>query len=626
MNKTRPISLTVFIYIHGGMSMVTALKRGLGKSLFSFRSIQNRIFMSILIFLIIPSLATLYLMGERLQQTIEEKIGASNQEAVNQVGINMEILGSKLINSLIAVSLDDNLTSMVKAPDAYSEYDKMRISGNILRTISNTYLAETGHYITILDFKGGLYTSWYAPEGTYEKLIKEDWYDHLLKTDGQYIWLQQNKNFTTQDTRPLISISFLIQGGESREGYGIAMISIPESEIGKLLLSLQGDSALVDPNGTVLSRPNRTKYGDEWKDGFFTNYVSGGDNKEKHMQDSNIGTTTISRSVNNMGWRVFQFISHGDMFGDIDKIRNANYALISAIFLLFLAISYSISNRISKPIKLLNRRMSAIEDKDFNNTIQQVKGHDEVAGLIRAYNQMLQQIKELLHRLKSEYNLREELRFKMLQAQINPHFILNTLNNIKWMAYLRQNREVGDMLTSLGVIMETSLGKNEKVIPLSKEIDYIHNYITLQKIKYNEKLVVHIDLREPLENCEIIPFILQPIVENSIYHGIERKQGMGQIWVSTGKENDQLVLTVQDDGLGMIDTQLALVQSLLHDDQTEANDHIGIYNVHQRIRLHYGPDYGITIDSVKNEGTIVRIVLPCRQWEGRDDHAQSYDR
>jgi two-component system sensor histidine kinase YesM len=500
------------------------------------------------------------------------------------------------------------------------------MSGNILRTISNTYLAEMGHYITILDFEGGLYTNWFAPQGTYDKLIKEEWYHDLLKTDGQFIWSQQNKNFTTQDTRSLVSISYLMQGGESREAYGIAMISIPESEIGKLLLNLQGDSALVDPNGTVLSRPNRSKYENEWTDEYFAQYVAADSSQQRQMQDSNIGTTTISRSVNNMGWRVFQFISHEDMFGGIDKIRNANYASISAIFLLFLAISYSISNRISKPIKLLNKRMSSIEDKDFNNTILQNKGNDEVAGLIRAYNQMLQQIKELLNRLKSEYNLREELRFKMLQAQINPHFILNTLNNIKWMAYLRQNRDVGDMLTSLGVIMETSLGKDEKIITLRKEMDYIHNYITLQKIKYNEKLVVHIDTPEPLEDCEIIPFILQPIVENSIYHGIERKQGMGQIWVSPRKVNDQLIITVKDDGLGMMDAELAVVQKVLHEDKTEANDHIGIYNVHQRIRLHYGPEYGVMINSVKNEGTIVTIVLPCRQWEGGDHVAQSYDR
>jgi two-component system sensor histidine kinase YesM len=593
--------------------------------LFSLNSIQNRIFLSILIFLVLPSLVTFTVIGEQLQQSVEEKVDTSRKEALNQAGVVLDIIGNRMINSIIGLTLDENMVSVLKTPEENNEYDKMKISSNAMRALTYAYLSDLEHYITILDFKGGLYTNWYAPYDTYDRLVQEDWFSKVKATHGELIWQYQARNYTTKDSRPLISIARLVQGSGSLTGYGIAMISIPESEFAKLLRSLPGDNLLVDRQGTVISRSNPSSPAA----GFMSSSVipepaaADADGQVSKMNRGDM--VQFNRTINSTDWNLVQYISVVEMYGEIDNIRKMNYLLISAIFLLFTVISIFIALRISRPLKLLNKKMTSIEAAEFNNSIQ-VKGLDEIAGLIRSYNQMLQQIKALLSRLKSEYETKQELRFKMLKAQINPHFILNTLNNIKWMAYLKNNREVGNMLTSLAVIMETSLGKDESVIRLSKEIEYIRHYATLQKIKYNEKLIVEYELPEALDQCEVIPFILQPIVENGIYHGIEKKKGTGHIRIAAFKEQETLIILIEDDGLGMDEAELDKIRAALEDEDTAAIDRIGISNVHQRIKLHYGPLYGLQIDSREDQGTQVKITLPYRLLEGGALYAESNGR
>jgi two-component system sensor histidine kinase YesM len=579
---------------------------------FSLNSIQNRIFLSILLFLILPTLFTFSYLGEQQQQSVVEKMDASRKDSLNQVGLSLESMGNKMVNSIIALTIDENTIRMLKDPEEHNEYEKMKISTNMIRALTNTYLADFEHYITVLDFKGNLYTNWYAPYGTYERLLKDEWFTEMRGTNAEIVWKYQTNNYTYKDSRPLVTIARLVQGIGSSSGYGIALISIPESEFAKLLRGLPGNNLLIDSQGVILSRsgllipaaPTGTN------DPIIRQAVADDVAQSASKVDLG-GTIQFNRNITNTGWKLVQLISYMDMYGEIDKIRLINYLLICTIFLIFTIISLFISLRISRPLKLLNKKMVSIGANGFNSMIQ-VKGLDEIAGLIRAYNQMLQQIKALLNRLKLEYEMKQELRFKMLQAQINPHFILNTLNNIKWMAYLKNNREVGNMLTSLAVIMETSLGRDEAIIVLRKEIEYIHHYTTLQKIKYNERLVVEYDIPDILDACEVIPFILQPIVENSIYHGIEKKIGTGHIRIRGFKEQDDLVIIIEDDGLGMKAEELESLHQTLAEADAPVAERIGISNVHQRIRLHYGSGYGIRVDSRPDQGTQVKIILPYR--------------
>lgn len=582
-------------------------------------SIQSRMFVSILVFLIIPTLITFHYMGESLERSVEGEINASQGELMSLVAGNLQLTTDNMINALIAASYDQNMIKMLNKHYMLNEYEKMKTSDNIMTTLTNTYLANLKHYITIMDFTDGLYTNWYAPYGTYEELKNEQWFDEVSKSRGQLIWLRHEEGSAFKNKEALLSVATIVQG-RTTEGYGIVMISIPIEELRSQLQVLQGDSLLVDRSNQIIAGTDKQLANEQLLE--TVNSQSGGSG----TLVATIHDTAKSvhyQLIKNTDWTIIQIVSNDVLFKDMDQIRKFNTLLIVIIFFLYIVISFSISNRISRPLRLLNKKIASMEASDFNSYIP-AKGMIEVAGLIHTYNNMLHQIKALLVRLKAEYQLKEQLRFKMLQAQINPHFILNTLSNVKWMAYMRKADEVGDMLSSLGAILEASLGKNTPIISLHDEIEYIRNYVILQKIKYNEKLVVEFFVPDELLHSEIIRFILQPIVENAIYHGIEKKQGTGHIMISARREDNQLLIEIKDDGIGMDANRLEYVRNTLADcDSGDVNDtykSIGLVNVHQRIRLHYGPSYGIDIASEESSGTCVRIVLPYLLENGGEEH------
>ncbi|WP_054404656.1 sensor histidine kinase [Paenibacillus solani] len=245
-------------------------------------------------------------------------------------------------------------------------------------------------------------------------------------------------------------------------------------------------------------------------------------------------------------------------------------------------------------------------------------GPKEISSLIETYNKMVTEIRQLLNRVKDEYQQKEDMRFRALQAQINPHFVLNTLNNIKWMAYIRNDKEVGDMLSSLGAVLEQSIGRGGTLIPLRQEIQYIENYIELMKMKFNDKLSMEYDIEDELMDQEVIKIMLQPVIENSLIHGIEPMNGAGRIIVRARLEDDHFLLTAEDNGVVISPEKLQELEARLAAGSEELPERIGIKNVHDRIRLQYGEPYGIQIHSKVHEGTTVAFLLPFKKVQEGD--------
>ncbi|WP_317618348.1 sensor histidine kinase [Paenibacillus sp. PL91] len=576
-----------------------------------WNSIRNKIFFSILLFLIIPFLLTFYFMDKPLESVIERKIGSSAQDALYLVNFNVELFLEDMLQSSVNITINPSITNLLKDPDSMSSYEKLRLNDTALNRLFSSYFTNT--YVTLFDRYGNWQSTSYLLNELLQQYIGADWYKEMMKKPYQIKWMFNDKDLLYTDRKPIITVVKTITELQTRENIGMIVFSVREEDIRKYLTGLEGRVYLVDKKGTVVSSPAKEMIGKSLAEESYMpkigNKTRGQEIIKKDGQKWFVNYDTVQLN----GWKIVQLVPYDTVFKEIFDIRRTNIFIFTIIFFVFSIITISISYGISKPLKLLKKRMQELEDKQFYSAIS-ITGPQEISSLLETYNKMVKEIRGLLLRVKEEYEQKEEMRFRALQAQINPHFLLNTLNNIKWMAYIRNNSEVGDMLSNLGGILEGSIGRGASLIPLKQELDYIDNYIGLMKMKFLEKLSVEMDIPEDLMDQEVIKIMLQPIIENCLEHGIEPMSGLGRIVIKAQYEEDQFVLRVWDNGIGMESNRLKEIHERLSASSAEPPpDRIGVKNVHDRIRLQYGEEYGLRITSEPDAGTTVEFRLPIKK-------------
>jgi len=584
-------------------------------------SIRNRIFFSILLFLVIPFLLSNQYLDKPMERAIEQKISKSSQDALVLMTFNVQLFLEDMLNSAVDITTNDDTKKMLKDPDAFTHWQKLRLNDVTLNRSFSSYFSNT--YVTLFDRHGNWYSTRYLEESRYQEYIHSDWYEKMISRPYQIRWMFNNQQFLYTDREPILSLVKSITELQSNQNIGMIVFSVTEKDIRKYLTGLEGDVYLVDKEGNIVSSPNREMIGKSVAEESYMSSLwtkrRGQAMVEKADQKYIVNFDTVDLN----GWKIVQKVPYDAVFKEIYDLRKTKSLIVLLIFGIFAVITLSISYGMSRPLKLLKKRMQVLEEKDFHSVLS-VAGPKEISSLIETYNKMVTEIRQLLNRVKDEYQQKEDMRFRALQAQINPHFVLNTLNNIKWMAYIRNDKEVGDMLSSLGAVLEQSIGRGGTLIPLRQEIQYIENYIELMKMKFNDKLSMEYDIDDELMDQEVIKIMLQPVIENSLIHGIEPMNGAGRILVRARLEDDHILLTVEDNGVGISPEKLQELETRLAAGSEELPERIGIKNVHDRIRLQYGEPYGIQIHSKVHEGTTVAFLLPFKKvQEGDHDDLKS---
>ncbi|MBB3113086.1 two-component system sensor histidine kinase YesM [Paenibacillus phyllosphaerae] len=332
----------------------------------------------------------------------------------------------------------------------------------------------------------------------------------------------------------------------------------------------------------------------------------------------------VTQDLPNGGWRVIGEVNKDELFRKIDSIKGTITLVVALSIVSLIIVAVWFSNNLSNPIRVIIRHMAKVESGDFNTQVQ-VRSPDEIGMLARGFNKMTDRLKSYIDEVYVAQIKQKQAELTALKSQIRPHYLYNTLEVIRMSAVANDDEEVADMILALSRQLKYVLDYGEETVSLLDERTNIEQYFKLMELRYGEhRLAMDIRIGGDLLSCALPKLSIQPLVENAIYHGIMPKTSKGTIRISADIEEDKLVITVDDDGVGMDRDKLELLSAKLSgnpidgtcDDirsEQHGNGGIGVKNVHDRLVALYGPDYGVHVSSKPNIGTSVRLYLPYRR-------------
>jgi two-component system sensor histidine kinase YesM len=311
-------------------------------------------------------------------------------------------------------------------------------------------------------------------------------------------------------------------------------------------------------------------------------------------------------NLNRYNWKFISLVPFKEMKGEWEAFNLITFLIIFINGIMLFIGSILISRTITNPIKKLIKSMRGIEKRKFK-MVHIKTGNDEIGKLKEGYNIMIQEIQKLIQQTVEEQRIKRKAELNVLQAQVKPHFLYNTLDAMGYLALSGKSEELYESLEALGSYYRTSLSKGQEVITIKEEIDIVKSYLILQKLRYGKIFDVTYEIDESSYEYKIPKLVLQPLVENSIYHGIKPKGEVGVIKICVKTEDEQIVLSVEDDGVGMSEEAL---KSIKLDTIDSNSSSFGLKGTIKRLQLFYGITDIYNIESKKRYGTKIDIIIP----------------
>lgn len=396
---------------------------------------------------------------------------------------------------------------------------------------------------------------------------------------------------------------------------GLLTIDIPVAEFGTLLEHYKPTPGskvyIADGTGTIAISPEPALIGQNinTQDYYSKMNAPAAGSAGLHSFHQMIGGENMLvsyRTIDNTGWTILSFSPVRELNGELAAFRRVMYIVIGICMLVSLMMALLLSENISAPIRKFIQSMSHAESGNFNITIR-YRRKDEFAYLFNRYNKLLQQIKALIDKLYVTELRKKEAELQTLQAQINPHFLYNTLDSINWIAINHDIPEISNMVTSLSDFFRYSLSKGRNIIPLRDELRQVESYLEIQQFRFRDRLEYELEETDPklLEECLVVKLSLQPLVENALIHGIQQRRGQGRIRIRVETSQGILSVSVFDDGVGADPERLNLL--LTH--PQPGNQSYGIRNVHMRIQQFFGESFGIRYYANTEDGCGLLAVI-----------------
>jgi len=443
---------------------------------------------------------------------------------------------------------------------------------------------------------------------TLNKIEEASWYDEALRNNGAYILrLNGEGAFEKDPDKNFVSMIRVVRDIESIKPIGILVINVRESAFegsyNSIVNNYKTDITLLNENNeSIVKSSNASKYS-------FNDYINSNGMKEygSRIERKNGSEFILSYLKDSrFNWKIVSVMPFGELSSESKTFSFIGLIVILVnSFLLFIG-SIFISRMITIPIRKLLKSMKGIELGEFKK-VDIKAGKNEIGQLRDGYNIMIYEIQKLIKRVIEEQKVKRKAELNVLQAQIKPHFLYNTLDSINSLAISGKTEEVSEIIEALGNYYRVSLSKGKEVITLEEEIEGVRNYLTIQKIRYGNMFSASFDVDERVLNHKILKLVIQPLVENALYHGIRAKGESGTIKVSAKYCNSDIYLVIEDDGVGMSEEFLNKLLDINVDLNSKS---FGFRGTIERLRIFYGIENICKIESKIGLGTKVTIKIP----------------
>jgi len=569
-----------------------------------------------LVTILLP-LLTLGVLGPSLYATsIERETTAHTIRIISQVNKNIELHVLEMERLIDLLSITEPVAGFLDRGSA-SEGDKEEIR-KMLSSVAATHPEIAG--IVVATERDAWESSGFSLT-TRDPLTEERWYAGARAMPGVVRLIARPVGRNIRSTRrygadEVVSVVKAVTGAVDGKVRGTVLIDMTLSTIEELFtntaLGKGGFLFIVDSAGEMVYAPVN-------KGVYRVPIEAGGDmDSSALIRVSGIDYQVLSQKSPYTGWRTVGVFSLSEALREVFLIRYWSFIIGGLTMAFAIVAAYFFTSSVAKPVLALRALMKRVEQGDLSVRFAGTRG-DELGELGRGFNEMIERIQSLIDQVYAEQMSKREAELRILQEQIKPHFLYNTLDTIQWMAQEHKVDEVVSMVGALTSLFRIGLSKGKELIPLPDELEHVRSYLFIQKVRYEEKIDYEITIQEGLGGCRVLRLILQPLVENAIYHGIKERRGHGQLRVEAGiEERDgarDLVLSVRDDGVGMDEAALARLRASLDEGSGPYLGGYGIRNVHERIRLTFGSPYGLSFSSVLGEGTEVRARHPLLDSE-----------
>jgi two-component system sensor histidine kinase YesM len=546
------------------------------------------------------------------------------QQLVNQVAANIESYIDYMDSVSVFVQSDRAVQEFLTAPTLARRQAAAPAASSLLDTLVSS--RKDISLVAAFDNQGGFISHELSHAlNPFADPRRQNWYQAAREAQGSSVISSSHvQNVILDRYRWVISLSREILAADSGRSAGVLLVDLNydviEGICSSIHLGKRGYIFIVDRNGEIVYHPQQQLlYGGLKSENI--RLVMEEESEYFTGEDEDQDTFYSVRTMRTTGWKVVGVNYRSELVENRDSIRTT-YALWGlAFFAITIVLSVVVSTRISRPIKQLRKSMQAVEQGNFDIQAD-IRSANEIGELGKDFNIMIYEIKKLLHRITEQQEQKRKSELKALQMQINPHFLYNTLDSVIWMAEGKKQEEVITMSSALARLFRLSISRGKEIIDVASEVEHVANYLTIQKIRYKDKLDYRLEVPEDILGYKTVKIILQPLVENAIYHGIKNKAGTGIITISGSRTAAGIELTVHDDGVGMDPGRLErLRQSLAgekEDEETEPDSPhsgLGVRNVDERIKLYFGQGYGLVYESTEDQGTLVRIRLPAVEGE-----------
>lgn len=550
-----------------------------------------------------------------MQKQMEEDILGSMKQA--EYNITTLVDGVDKISKIIGTSKELYAISR-KAEKQNPEYIN---SVNSAFQIFENYLIHYDYLHGI--FVRNQYDEWIGKDTKYTKMYESELYNDAMDHKGNYEQVKRNypkltllgsyyaDDFIRQgEKKKVLTFARLIPRTADSEEY-ILYLNVSEASLRAVYGSGAEDTSeifsLLGPGGTILSGTDMEEsgetlpYSEKISDGQGKFITGAGSGKRQvfyyHLEELDL---TLVREMS------LSFLNSSI------NILTKNLIVMLIISVLVIVLLYSaLMNKITRPLYTL---VLAMKEAGAHPGERQIEGgaDNEVGFLIKEFNKMNAEIGGLIQQKTEHERMKRDLEIELLQSQINPHFLYNTLNMIKWMAKIQKADNISESVVALSHMLKPVFSDTSLMHPIRKELEYLNNYIIIMNYRYGNHIKFQIDMEEGIQEYLMLKFSLQPIVENSFIHGFEQAGGTGEILLTIKKQNAAIEFKVRDSGKGIDKVHLLEIQDMLDaDDQDKKRKgHVGIENIHKRLKLTFGGDYGLLIDSDGTGYTEVRMVIP----------------